>query len=147
MAQKSLPISAYQEGWHMAKLDELKSKRASETAAAFGSGALTNLDPLLQASNRLLEGWMALSSEILEFGKTRIDRGLEMSKAMAQSTSLNEALDLQATYTRSIVQDYVSEAHKIVDLSTRSLLDSFSTLQQQTREKVRDAAYHAEAAE
>lgn len=147
MAQKSLPISDYQEGCLMARLDDVKSKRATETAAAFGSGALTNLDPLLQASNRLLEGWMALSSEILEFGKTRIDRGLEMSKAMAQSTSLNEALDLQATYTRSIVQDYVSEAHKIVDLSTRSLLDSFSTLQQQTREKARDATYHAEAAE
>jgi hypothetical protein len=132
----------------MARLDDVKSKRASETAAALGTGALTaNLDPLLQASNRLLEGWMALSSEILEFGKSRIDRGLEMSKAMAQSTSLNEALDLQATYTRSIVQDYVSEAHKIVDLSTRSLLDSFSTLQHQTREKAREATYHADAAE
>jgi hypothetical protein len=126
----------------MAKLDEARSKRTGESAAA-----ITNLDLLLQASNRLLEGWMALSSEILEFGKTRIDRGLEMSKAMAQSTSLNEALDLQATYTRSIVQDYVSEAHKIVDLGTRSLLDSFSTLQHQARDKARDAGYHAEAAE
>jgi len=131
----------------MAKLDEARSKRAGESAAAFGAAAITNLDPLLQASNRLLEGWVAMSSEILEFGRTRIDRGLEMSKAMAQSTSFNEALDLQATYTRSIVQDYVSEAHKIVDLGTRSLLDSFSTLQQQTRDKARDAAYHAEAAE
>jgi len=125
----------------MTKLDESRSKRTGECAAAI------NLDPLLQASNRLLAGWVALSSEILEFGKTRIDRGLEMSKAMAQSTSLNEALDLQATYTRSIVQDYVSEAHKIVDLGTRSLLDSFSTLQHQARDKARDAGYHAEAAE
>jgi len=131
----------------MAKLDEVRSKRTGESAAAFGTAAITNLDPLLQASNRLLEGWMAMSSEILEFGKTRIDRGLEMSKAMAQSTSLNEALDLQATYTQSIVQDYVSEAHKIVDLGTRSLLDSFSTLQHQARDKARDARYHAEAAE
>ena len=131
----------------MAKLDEARNKRAGESTAALGTAAINNLDPLLQASNRLLEGWMALSSEIFEFGKTRMDRGLEMSKAMAQSTSLNEALDLQATYTRSIVQDYVSEAQKIVDLGTRSLLDSFSTLQQQTRDKARDAAYRAEAAE
>lgn len=133
----------------MAKLEEAKTKRTGDTGVqeiAFGAAALT-LDPIFRASNRLLEGWMAVSSEMLEFGKNRFDRGLEMSKAIAQSTSLNEAIDLQATYTRSIVQDYVSEAHKIVDLSTRSLLDSFSTLQQQTREKARDATYHAEAAE
>jgi len=105
-----------------------------------------SLDPLFQASNRLLEGWMAVSSEMLEFGRNRFDRGLEMSKAMAQSTSFNEAIDLQATYTRSIVNDFVSEAHKIVDLGARSLLDSFTTLQQQARDKA-TTGRHLEAAE
>lgn len=138
----------------MAKLEEARNKRAGEAVSretVFGAAALTTFDPLFQASNRLLEGWMAMSSEMLEFGKSRLDRGIEMSKAMAQSTSFNEAIDLQATYTRSIVQDYVSEAQKIADLGARSLLDSFSTLQQQTRDKqTRDkqaATYHAEAAE
>jgi len=69
-----------------------------------------------------------------------------MSKAMAQSTSFNEAIDLQATYTRSIVNDFVSEAHKIVDLGARSLLDSFTTLQQQARDKA-NTGRHLEAAE
>src|SRR5258708_9097721 len=85
---------------------------------------------------------MAVSSEMLEFSKNRFDRGLEMSKAIAQSTSLNEALDLQATFTRSIVQDYVSEAHKIVDLSTRSLLDSFSKLSRRDRKSTRLNSSH-----
>ncbi|HEX3501163.1 MAG TPA: phasin family protein [Stellaceae bacterium] len=135
----------------MAKLEEAKSKRTLDLGAqeaAFGAAALTTLDPLFQASNRLLEGWMAVSSEILEFGKTRFDRGLEMSKALAQSSSFNEALNLQATYTRSIVQDYVSEAQKIADLGARSVLDSFTTLQQQAREKqTRETNLHATAAE
>ena len=133
----------------MAKLEDVKNKRPGNSGArepAFGAGVLPTFDPLFQASNRLLEGWMAVSSEMLEFGRNRFDRGLEMSKAMAQSTSFNEAIDLQATYTRSIVNDYVSEAHKIVDLGARSLLDSFTTLQQQTREKP-STGYHAEAAE
>jgi hypothetical protein len=135
----------------MAKLEEAKSKRTADTGAqeaVFGAVALTALDPLLQASNRLLEGWMAVSSEMLEFSKTRFDRGLEMSKAIVQSSTLNEALDLQATYTRSIVQDYVSEAQKIADLGARSVLDSFTTLQQQAREKqTRETNLHAAAAE
>lgn len=132
----------------MAKLEDTKSKRTDSgaRAAAFGAAPLPSLDPLFQAGNRLLEGWMAVSSEMLEFSRNRFDRSLEMSKAMAQSTSLNEAIDLQTTYTRSIVDDYVSEAHKIVDLGARSLLDSFTTLQQQTRDKP-STGYHAEAAE
>jgi hypothetical protein len=142
----------------MAKLEEAKPKRTADTGAqeavtdaqetVFGAAALTALDPLLQASNRLLEGWMAVSSEMLEFGKTRFDRSLEMSKAIVQSSSLNEALDLQATYTRSIVQDYVSEAQKIADLGARSVFDSFTTLQRQAREKqTRETNLHAAAAE
>ena len=139
-------------GQVMAKLEEARNKRTAETGAreavVFGGAALASLEPLFQASNRLFEGWMAVSTEMLEFGKNRFDRGLEISKAIAQSTSLTEAIDLQATYTRSIMQDYVSEAQKIADLGTRSLLDSFSTLQQQTRDKqAGGAAYHAEAAE
>src|SRR5471030_2916074 len=122
----------------MAKLKEARIRRTGETGsqeAAFGAAALTTLDPLFRASNRLLEGWMAVSSEMLEFGKNRFDRGLEMSKAIAQSTTLDEAIDLQTTYTRAIVQDYVSEAQRIVDLGARSLLDSFTTLQQQAHDK------------
>src|SRR5258708_34763539 len=106
----------------MAKLEDARSRRVGEaitreTREVVGMG----FDPLLQLSNRLLEGWMAVSSEMLEFSKNRFDRGLEMSKAIAQSSSFNEALDLQAQYTRSIVQDYVSEANKIVDFSTVSV--------------------------
>jgi len=109
----------------------------------FPVAAMPDLDPLIRASNRLLEGWMAVGTEILEFSKNRLDRGLEMSRAMAQSTSLNEAIDLQTKYTRSVVQDYFSEANKIADLSTRSVLDSLSRLQHQAEETAR----RAEAAE
>jgi hypothetical protein len=135
----------------MAKLDEAKTKRAGETGsqdAPFGTAALTTFDPIVRASNRLLEGWMAVGSEMLEFGRSRFDRNLELSKAIAQSTSFNEALDLQATYTRSIVQEYVSEAQKIADLGARSLLDSMTTLQQQAHDKpTREAIFQAAAAE
>jgi hypothetical protein len=132
----------------MAKLEDVKNKKTSDTSTrtAIGAAALPSLDPLFQASNRLLEGWMAVSSEMLEFGRNRLDRGLEMSRAMAQSTSFNEAIDLQATFTRAIVNDYVSEAHKIVDLGARSLLESFTTLQQQAQQKS-NFDYHAHAAE
>ncbi|MDB5411295.1 MAG: phasin family protein [Rhodospirillales bacterium] len=101
------------------------------------------IDPFLQAGNRLLEGWVALSSELLEFGRTRLDHGLQISKALAQTASLNEAIDLQSQYARMAVQDYVAEANKIADLGTRSLLDSMSQL----RPAAEQAAKHVEAAD
>jgi hypothetical protein len=127
----------------MAKSEEGKVRQIGMHATALSTAAIPSLDPLFQAGNRLIEGWMAVGSEMLEFSRTRIDRSLEMGRAMAQSTSLNEAIDVQATFTRSAVQDYLSEANKLADLGTRSLLDSFSTL----RQPVRAAVEHQEAAE
>ena len=127
----------------MAKSEEGKIRQSGEHARALSSAAIPDLDPLFQASNRLIEGWMAVGSEMLEFGRTRIDRGLEMGRAMAQSKSLNEAIDVQTTFTSSIVQDYLSEANKLADLGARSLLDRFSTL----RQPIREPTERAEAAE
>ena len=129
----------------MAKMEDIRARRSSEPglAAAFGGAAMPNLDPLFQVSNRLIEGWMAVSTELLEFGKSRLDRGFEASRAIAQSTSLNEAIDLQAKFTQSAVQDYLSEANKLADLGTRSLLDTFTSLQRPAQH----AAERVEAAE
>jgi hypothetical protein len=124
----------------MAKLESGKGGRKAGTSM---SEAIPSFDPIVQASNTLLEGLMAVSTEILEFSKTRFDHSLEVSQAIARSTSINEAIDLQARYTREIMQDYFSEANKIVDLSTRSLLDSLSQLQHVAP----SAPHHAEAAE
>jgi hypothetical protein len=127
----------------MAKSEEGKIRQIGERATVLSVAAIPDLDPLFQASNRLIEGWMAVGSEMVEFSRTRIDRSLEMGRAIAKSTSLNEAIDAQATFTRSTVQDYLSEVSKLADLGTRSLLETLSTL----RQPIREASQRAEAAE
>ncbi|HZS82130.1 MAG TPA: phasin family protein [Stellaceae bacterium] len=119
----------------MPKVEESTNKRSSDTEERrLGmAGQLPDFDPFIRLSNKLIEGWMAVSTEMLEFGRSRLDQNIEMGKAMAQSTSLREAMDVQARYTRSIMQDYISEANKIADLSTRSLLDGISSLQSAPR--------------
>jgi len=126
----------------MAKVEET-GKREVVTAMQRASTQLPDLDPLLRASNRLFEGWMAVGTEILEFGKNRLDQNIEMGKAIAQTTSLKEAMDIQTKFTRSFLEDYLNEANKLADLGTRSLLDSFSSWQQAEKHKVE----RAEAAE
>lgn len=115
---------------------EMRVKRGdTQVTAAFDpSQALTGIEPIFQASNKLLETWMAVSSEILEFSRLRLDRNLEISKAIARSSSIDEAIELQTDHARSTVREYFSEAGKIADLSTRALLDSFTVWQPMMRE-------------
>jgi hypothetical protein len=118
-----------------------KTRRSPGTPV--DNAGVVTIDPFLQASNRLLAGWVAVGNELLEFGKARLDRSLAISKALAESGSLDQAIELQSHYARTVVQDYVAEASKIVDLGTRSLLDSMSEL----KPVADQAARHAEAAE
>jgi Phasin protein len=122
-----------------ARAEEMRMKRseAQITATFDPTQALSGIQPIFQASNKWLENWMAVSSELLEFGRTRLDRSLEVGKAIARSGSVDEAMELQADYARSTVREYFSEAGKIADLSTRALLDGFMAWQPAMRETTR----------
>ena len=120
----------------MAKSEEIRGKR-SEAMTAFDPGqAAGAIEPILQAGNKWFENWMALSSEILEFSRARLDRSFEVSKAMAKTSSLDQAMDLQADYARSALRDYFSEAGKLADLGTRAMLESLWSWQGAARAEV-----------
>ena len=121
---------------------EMRVKRgdAQITAAFDPSQALNGIEPILQASNKWLETWMAVGSEMLDFSRARLDRNLEMGKAIARSSSFDEALTLQANHARATLNEYFSEASKIADLGTRALFDSITALQPAMREATQRAA-------
>jgi hypothetical protein len=122
----------------MAKTSEFRQGRT-----AVDNAGSPSIEPFFEVGNRLLETWAAVGTEILEFSKTRLDQGLELSRAMAKSGSVSEAMDVQARFTRSMMQDYISEANKIADMSTRSFLDSYATVQKQAK----SAGHGTDAAE
>jgi hypothetical protein len=95
----------------------------------FDAAALPNLEPFFEVSNKFFEAWMNVGTEILEFSKARIDQSLEMSRQISQTQNINEAIDLQQKFARDLMQDYLSEANRLADLSTRGLIDGMSTLQ------------------
>jgi hypothetical protein len=117
-----------------AQAEEMRVKRSDVqlTAPAEPSHA-PGIEPLLHAGSKLLEDWMAVSSEILEFSRARIDRNLEVGKALARSTSIDEAMDLHADYARSLLRDYFAEASKLADLGTRAMLDTLWVWQPASR--------------
>lgn len=114
----------------MAKASERTERGAAESPYA---AAVPSMEPLISAGNRLVETWMQMGTEILEFSRRAMDQNMEVGRQMAKSGSLNEAMDLQAKFTRTLVQDYLAEANKIADMSTRGLLDSFGAVQESAK--------------
>ena len=119
----------------MAKTSELRPDRNTVDVAGAPS-----IEPLFEVGNRLLETWAAVGTEILEFSKTRLDQSLELGRAMAKSGSVSEAMDVQARFTRSMMQDYISEAGKLADMSTRSFLGNLAMAQKEVKTRLQDAA-------
>ncbi len=119
-----------------AQAEEMRVKgRDMQMTAAFDpSQALSGIEPLLNASNKWFENWVAMQSELLEFSRSRLDRNLEISKAIARCGSIDETMDLHADYTRSTVRDYFAEAGKLADLGTRAMLETLTMWQPMLRE-------------
>ncbi|HWI26278.1 MAG TPA: phasin family protein [Stellaceae bacterium] len=128
-----------------AQAEDMRVKRRDmEMMAGFDpSQAMGGIEPLLSASNRWFESWVAMSSELLEFSRNRLDRNLEVGRAMARSSGIEETMDLQADYARSTLRDYFAEASKLADLGTRVMFDNLWSWQSASRGETpqrRDAA-------
>lgn len=85
-----------------------------------------NLEPFFQAGTKALDTWRMVSEELLEFGKARLSRNMEMSRKVTQSPSLDKAIEAQADFARSMMQDYIAETGKLAELSTRVMAETFS---------------------
>ncbi|HZB89878.1 MAG TPA: phasin family protein [Stellaceae bacterium] len=125
-----------------AQAEEMRAKRRDmQIAAAFDPGqALSSMEPLFTASNKWLENCVAVGSELLEFSRSRLDRNLEISKAMAKCGSIDETMGLHEDYARSIVRDYFAQAGKLADLGTRAMFEAFSIWQPALRGEIREEA-------
>ena len=132
----------YQRETEMAKAqaEEMRIKRRDmQVMASFDpSQALGSIEPLLNVSNKWLENWVAMGSEMLEFSRSRIDRNLEVSKAIAHCGSIDETMGLHQDYARSTVRDYFAQAGKLADLGTRAMFETLSLWQPVLRGETRD---------
>jgi hypothetical protein len=85
-----------------------------------------NLEPFFQAGTKALDTWRVVSEELLEFGKARLTRSIEMSRKVTESPSLDKAFEAHADFARTMMQDYIAETGKLAELGTRAMAETFS---------------------
>jgi hypothetical protein len=85
-----------------------------------------NLEPFFQAGTKALDSWRVVSEELLEFGKARLTRNIEMSRKVTAAPSLDKCIEAQADFASAMMQDYIAETGKLAELGTRAMAETFS---------------------
>jgi len=89
----------------------------------------TNFESMFQAGTKMLDHWRVVSEELMEFGRSRLTKSMEVGRKVAQSASIDQAIEAQAEYARTTMQDYIAESSKLAELGTRALFGSLSAWQ------------------
>ncbi len=85
-----------------------------------------NLEPFFHAGTKALDSWRVVSEELLEFGKSRLTRNMEMSRKVTEAPSLDKCFEAQADFARAMMQDYIAETGRLAELGTRARAETFS---------------------
>ncbi len=120
-------------------------RRSAETPPGLDpTNLVAAFEPFYEAGSKLLENWRVVNSEFLEFGKTRLSHNLEATQRVARSSTLEQAIEAQADFARSMMQDYIAEAGKLADLSTRAIFSALQAERRQMRRGMESLAASAE---
>lgn len=84
--------------------------------------AIPTLDSLFEAQERVLARMSAIAAAMLEFNRMGIKHAASMSEAIGSAASLGEAMELNARFTRAVLEESITTAGRIAALSMGGLL-------------------------
>jgi len=95
------------------------------------NGATVNA--LLEAGNAMLQGWMTLSQELVEFSSARWREQFELSQRLLGCSDPNAAFDMQCELARTASRQFFDEAAKLMDFAARAARASWAPLENRTK--------------
>ena len=101
-------------------------------ALAEESGA--TVSALVEAGNAIVESWMRLSQELVEFSSARWHEQIELSQRLLGCNDPGAAFDMQCELARSASQQYFDEAAKLMGLAAEVAQASWAPLETRTKQ-------------
>jgi hypothetical protein len=105
---------------------------------ALASGA--SMNALLQASDAMMKGMMAVGQEMTEFASARIRENVERSETLMQCADPVSAFGLQCSFAQKATQQYLEEAGRLMALATQLTAKSWEPIQTCARETLGQTA-------
>ena len=97
------------------------NQRPNQMAVANGAA----MEIFVQACQAYATGVATLNGELMGFVTARLNRDVELSRALCRCANWSDAIDLQQDWAQQATQEYLAEAGRITDLASRVVTESW----------------------
>ena len=96
----------------------------------------TAIDVFTRACRAGFYGWASMNSEVADFMAKRFKHDADLSASLARCESWEDAVALQRDWAREAAEEYMDEANRLMELSSRLASDQWKPVWQQADEMV-----------
>ena len=91
-----------------------KAVKGYDQLISFGKD---NAEAVIKSATLAGKGLEAVNTEVFAYSRLTVEEGVEVTKAVLASKSIQEALEIQTDYVKTAFETYVTEMNKIRDLA------------------------------
>lgn len=102
--------------------------RSLAAASELGAFGKENMEAFIASATAASKGMEALSARAVAYSKQAMEQHMAATKSMMASKSVQEFVEKQSEYTRSVFDGYVAEMNKFSDLMTGVTKDAMKPL-------------------
>ena len=119
-----------------------KSKATSEASKARTNEQLermtafngTAMEIFSQACQAYASGVATLNGELMGFVNSRLNRDVELGRALSQCSNWSDAVNLQQDWAQQANQEYLAEASRLMELSSKVAKESWEPVYDQANQ-------------
>lgn len=85
----------------------------------------TAMEIFSQACQAYASGVATLNGELMGFVNSRLSRDVDLGRALSQCSNWSDAVNLQQDWAQQVNQEYLAEASRLMELSSRVAKESW----------------------
>jgi phasin family protein len=95
-----------------------------------------NLEALVASVTAAAKGAETVGAQAMAFSKKAFDEQVAAARSLATAKSVQEVVELQSTYARSFLENYMAEVGKLTETVSASVKDSMKPLNERVTDLV-----------
>jgi hypothetical protein len=119
-----------------------KSKATSEASKASTNEQLermtafngTAMEIFSQACQAYASGVATLNGELMGFVNSRLNRDVELGRALSQCSNWSDAVNLQQAWAQQANQEYLAESSRLMELSSKVAKESWEPVHERANQ-------------
>ena len=92
-----------------------------------------NIDAVVATTTTFAKGFETLTKELMGFAQGNVESGMATTKQLLGAKNLQELMDLQSEYGRTLFDSCVAESAKIAEMSMKTANEAFAPIQERVQ--------------